>query len=325
MRPLALEELEHRTEEYDAAVFATPGIDRFCTGSDWVLAAREVWAVGWPVEILQGEDGYALFLHLMGPNAESILMGFDATWGFACPLAGPDPEALAAGFSEACRSRGARWRVIVIPGLVPGARLERAIEEEFAPDHTLEQGGRVRRWVAGLGDGLDAYLARRPRKLRENLRRARRRAAEEGVRFETGESGEVEALLRRVLVIESRSWKGSESTGLFSHEMFRFYRLLARRLAARGGLRLLFARRGEEDLGYILGGVRRGLYRGLQFSFDRRYAHLSLGNLMQLAQIAALCEEGVKTYDLGMDMAYKRRWADRSFETEGLVAVRRSY
>jgi CelD/BcsL family acetyltransferase involved in cellulose biosynthesis len=42
---------------------------------------------------------------------------------------------------------------------------------------------------------------------------------------------------------------------------------------------------------------------------------LSLGSLLQARQIAALCDEGATSYDLGMDMPYKRRWAEHAFDT----------
>ena len=61
--------------------------------------------------------------------------------------------------------------------------------------------------------------------------------------------------------------------------------------------------------------------RGFQFSFDRRLRELSLGSLMQRAQIAALCDEGIETYDLGMDVRYKRRWADRARDTLTLAIL----
>jgi CelD/BcsL family acetyltransferase involved in cellulose biosynthesis len=97
---------------------------------------------------------------------------------------------------------------------------------------------------------------------------------------------------------------------------------MARRLATSGRLRAGFARAGEQDVAYILGAVRGADYRGLQISFDEAWAPWSLGNLLQLAQMEALVEEGVTRYDLGMDMAYKRSWADEATASETLVVLR---
>ena len=56
--------------------------------------------------------------------------------------------------------------------------------------------------------------------------------------------------------------------------------------------------------------------------FDERFGHLSLGGLMQVRQIEHLCAEGVVTYDLGIDLDYKHRWADEPRDTLTLVVVR---
>ena len=68
--------------------------------------------------------------------------------------------------------------------------------------------------------------------------------------------------------------------------------------------------------------MRHCTYRGLQLGYDERYAGFSLGNVLQLQQMTALAAEGVRTYDLGMDMPYKLHWADRAFTTRTLVVRR---
>ena len=82
------------------------------------------------------------------------------------------------------------------------------------------------------------------------------------------------------------------------------------------------AAHGDRDIGYILGAVMAGEYRGLQFSYDDDHAELGIGGLLQYHQITLLCSEGVTRYDLGTEMDYKRRWAEEVMETEMLVLVR---
>jgi CelD/BcsL family acetyltransferase involved in cellulose biosynthesis len=101
-----------------------------------------------------------------------------------------------------------------------------------------------------------------------------------------------------------------------------FYARMLPRLCALGQQRTMFARHAGRDVGYILGAVLDGEYRGLQFSYDDDLARLGLGGLLQYQQIAALCDEGVLRYDLGTEMDYKRRWAEATLETEMLVLVR---
>jgi hypothetical protein len=72
--------------------------------------------------------------------------------------------------------------------------------------------------------------------------------------------------------VEARSWKAREGVGISAGPMRAFYQLMLPRLCARGQQRTLFARLGELDIGYVLGAVFEGEYRGLQFSYDAEHA-----------------------------------------------------
>jgi len=182
----------------------------------------------------------------------------------------------------------------------------------------------TRRLRADLSEGPDDFLSRRSRGFRRTLRRAQRATATEGIRFEAAHLGDPspDRLFARIMDVEARSWKGQAEVGIESGPMRAFYDLMLTRLHRAGNLRLLFAQRDGRDLAYVLGGITEGEYRGLQFSYDADEAHLSLGSLCQWTQIQQLCVEGIVTYDLGMDMAYKHRWADHSFDTHTLWLTR---
>ena len=62
-------------------------------------------------------------------------------------------------------------------------------------------------------------------------------------------------------------------------------------------------------------------YRGFQHSFDRDYADLSIGKLLQYRNIEWLCGEGIATYDLGMHMDYKVSYTDRIESTITLIVA----
>lgn len=299
---LAPDEFEREAAAYDALVRASEGIDRFCSSSEWVLAARAAFAPDAPSFLARGAHGYAAFV-----RREGMLMGLDTEWGFACPLVGDVVHEFAADVESE------PWRVILLPGIVPGSKLMRAVVSAFAR-HELRLGPTLRRWVASLEGGLDGYLARRDAKLRSNLKRAARRAREEGIAFETA------GTLERAVAVERRSWKGAAGTGLLVPEMRAFYGELLARLGPNA--RMVLARKGGEDVGYILGGVRDGCYRGFQFSYDARLAHVSLGGLLQLEQITALAAEGILVYDMGIDLPYKHRWADGPVDTVTIAVVR---
>jgi hypothetical protein len=316
MEVVAFADLERQAEAFDADAFATPEIDHFCSSTDWVLPAKRAWAPDADTLILRGEHGWAALLQQVHADDIFVLTGLETMWGFACPLIGPDPLALVHEFARALAQR--EWHILLATGLPLGSAVLRHLGAALS-QHDVRRGPVLRRWEASLRDGVDGYLARRRPRLRSNLRRTARRAREQRVTFEpaSGDPGEV---YRRVLEVEERSWKGPVGTGLLLRDMTSFYRPLAVRLGAR--LRAVFARHEGTDIGYILGGVRGDTYRGFQFSFDRRYGHLSLGGLLQMAQIEQLCAEGIATYDLGIDMDYKHRWADGPRDTLTLVVVR---
>ena len=50
--------------------------------------------------------------------------------------------------------------------------------------------------------------------------------------------------------------------------------------------------------------------------------HAAIGGLLQVEQIKDLVAEGVTTYDMGMDMPYKHRWADGTLDTVTLAVLR---
>ncbi|MEZ5227644.1 MAG: GNAT family N-acetyltransferase [Acidimicrobiales bacterium] len=109
------------------------------------------------------------------------------------------------------------------------------------------------------------------------------------------------------------------------HHQPRDERVLPRDVAAPPGRRTsaaVVATMHGSDVGYILGGVRDHRYRGLQLSYAAEAGSLSLGHLLQRHELHRMAADGVATYDMGMDMAYKQRMADRSM-TSVMLVVRR--
>jgi hypothetical protein len=326
MDALTLDELDRQADAFDEAVAAMPDIDHFCSSSAWILPAeaalmppREPW-------LFHGEHGYVAMMRGQHPEGWCYVEPLESMWGLACPLIGRDSERLAAAFAELCRQRRDDWEVALLSGIGPGSRLCMSVVKHLAPRYELRLGPRAVRHVADLAGGVDAFLGRRSRNFRRALRRAQRDAEAAGIVFETVHATDAAAALaayERIVGVEARSWKGMAGVGIESGTMHGFYHEMLPRLAARGRLRLIFARHEDRDVGYILGAVFLGTYRGLQFSFDAEYRALALGNLCQYQQIQALCAEGVGRYDLGSDMEYKRRWSDTTHDTIALIALRR--
>ena len=94
---------------------------------------------------------------------------------------------------------------------------------------------------------------------------------------------------------------------------------MLRRLAASATGRVMFARHGERDIGYIFGGLAGHVYRGQQFSYAADWKSYSIGNLLQVELIKWLCEEHILRYDMGPVMDYKNHWTEQRRVVEAWV------
>jgi Acetyltransferase (GNAT) domain len=306
LSPLSFEELDSRASSYDDAVAGSSLVDRFCSSSFWILpAARYLLpaAIPWIFE----EGGRWVVL----ARSARWLHALEATWGLPCPLVGDEPEAVVALFLGALAADDG-WETALVTGLPESSPLWRVLLPELARRYVVGIGPTTRRYVANLSEGTDAFLRRRSAGFRRSIARAGRRGRRLGLRFEVADAtGDgADDGFERMLAVERRSWKGRAGVGIDKEPMRSFYRDMNRRLVARGSRRLSFARLGETDCAYIFGGVFGDTYRGLQFSFDAELAALSLGNLCQIEEIRRLVESGLKRYDLGTDVAYKKRWGE---------------
>lgn len=297
-------------ERLEALADATAGIDRFCSAPDWTTPIQRTFA-GDRAPIVLGDDGWAATLvDATAEDGGRVLLGLDTMWGFACPLLLPDPPTQAPAVAAALADPSATpaWDRLVLTGFDPGTALVTHTARALSRFGPVLGGQGVARCRADLSDGAESWLARRSRRFRARLRRVGEGAEAAGVSI-AWVADEAD-LLARLVAIEERSWKGRRDDGLVAPDMQRLYGHLITRLGARGRLRCAVATMGGRDVGYILGGVRAGIYRGFQLSYTTDVADLGIGHLLQWAQVQALEAEGVHTYDLGMDMPYKRRWAD---------------
>ena len=310
-------------DDFDREVAATPAIDRFCSTAAWILAAA---AALMPPRIpfsFRGDAGYFAAMRGIHPAGFPYIEPVELAWGLAAPLVGRDPDALVAEVVRVLTDRR-DWQLAIFSGLTEHGPQRDALEREMPRRWERRRGTPTVRHVANLDGGVDGFLGRRSRDLRKTIRKATRLASEAGVTFEAVRAGrgEATALYDRIQAIEATSWKSVEGVGISAGPMRMFYGLMLPRLCELGQQRTVFARKDDRDVGYILGAVFGGEYRGLQFSYDDELARLGIGGLLQMQQVVALCEEGVGRYDLGTEMDYKRRWAEEIMETEMLVVVR---
>ena len=310
-------------DDFDREVAATPAIDRFCSSSAWILAASATLMPPRVPFSFHGASGYFAAMRGIHPAGFPYIEPVELAWGLAAPLVGRDPEPLADEVAGVLAGRR-DWQIAILSGLSVGGPQRRAIERAIPPRWERRRGTPTVRHIASLDGGVDGFLARRSRELRKSIRKGLRAAADAGVTFEAAQASAAgaAALYKRIQRVEAQSWKARDGVGISSGPMRAFYEHMLPRLCARGQQRTLFAAKDGRDVGYILGAVFEGEYRGLQFSYDDDHARLGLGGLLQYHQVVALCEEGVARYDLGTEMDYKRRWAEEVMETEMLVLVR---
>jgi len=323
MELLDFQALEARADEWDALVSRSPEIDRFCTSSAWISPARASFCPGARPCIARRDDSaVALMIVPIGIRRFGGLP-MEAGWGLAAPFAGPDPDAVVGLLADVWAMPPSRMDGLFLSGIPPEGRWMRALIHRFA-HHRIGLGERCVRRQADIGDGMDGFFARRSTKFRATLRRAVRKGAASGVVYERVDEGPLDAVFDRILAVEVQSWKGRDGAGIDHEPSSGFYRRVLHRLIDRRALRVVFARLDGHDIGYVFGGVMGATYRGLQVSFDDAFAHLAPGNLVQHAMIEWLIEDGITTYDLGTDMPYKQRWAERCMETVTVAILPRS-
>lgn len=318
--------LEAEAAAFDSLAATTPGIDAFCSSTCWTLPALHAFQTTAESFVWRDNLGWAAFALGESPTVGRYLLPLEAAWGLACPVVSDTPDATMHDLAAALTATDERWNVVLIAALEVGSPTWRAAIRAMAGRFRVGVTEETVTHVSSLDGGIDGFLGRRTRKFRANLRNAERRAAGAGVTFHRvrlDDPEQVDAWYDDVLAIERASWKSLEGNGADTEPMRGFTREVLRRSAAREGCRLIIARLGEHDIGYLHGAVYRRRFRGLQMSFDARWTGLGLGNLLQMSMIRWACEDGLTVYDLGSDLDYKRRWAELQVERRGLVLTRK--
>ncbi len=308
---------------FDRLALETPDADAFCSSSHWILpAAARLMPLGRSF-LFHGDSGYVATM-VRDRGGLRAVESLEASWGLACPLVGPRPEALAADFAQVCRRHEDAWDVLFLTGIPARSKMFSSLIARLSARYALGLGPVTQRHVASLAGGLDGFLARRSANFRRGLQRALRRADRMGIELvacNVSTKAEASALYARILEVERRTWKGQSGTGIYEGPMRRFYAGMIKRLAVVGAQRAVIARHRDEDVAYLLGAAWGSTYRALQFGFDERLRGVGLGNVVQYHQLRAACESGAIThYDLGTGGEYKERWAESTRDSVAVLA-----
>jgi CelD/BcsL family acetyltransferase involved in cellulose biosynthesis len=151
-------------------------------------------------------------------------------------------------------------------------------------------------------------------KFRQNLRRRRRRLAEQGeVRYvlESGkDAAKLDEALADFFTIEASGWKGRGGTAIAQRpELVGFYTQIARDAARRGALALGFLQLQGRPIAAHLSIVHGPRHYLLKLGYDESLREFSPGQQLTSEAIRDACERGLAEFDfLGPEMDWKRDW-----------------
>ena len=310
MQSLDLIAFQEQAEDFDRLVEQTPGLDGFCSSTDWGLPANAALMSDRSSWLWRSDSGYVAMMKGKHPDGFTYVQPLEAMWLLGSPFAVAQEDQFLDDLSRLLR-REQDWDVMMLAGIDSEAPWVRRLLGRLAADFKVYQGPQTVRIGASLSGGVEGFLERRTRYFRRNLKRNIRRCGEQEIEFEKiplDSPEQVAAAFERVMAVENHSWKGLAGTGVNEGAMRDFYRLMLPRLARRGAARLIMASQEGEDVGFIFGGIRLDTYRGLQFSFKDDLRPIGLGNVLQYEALKVLVDEGIEVYDLGSDIDYKRLW-----------------
>lgn len=315
------EELDYSHSVLNQIAGNTDQADPFCCRTEWQFSFHEVFSPHRSLYFRSTHNSIIAFAGYEYPDIGYILEPIESNWLFGCPLLGPDAAALLKTLLQEKPLYYAK-PFILLSGLIPGSSVLMKVLTIFKKYYEIIRLEPSVSRCASLSGNVDGYLSRRSANFRRNIRRAALQLADRDVIFERCLPISIEQAdetYARMLTVEKTSWKGIGQCGITIQPSRDFYRLMLRRLSLSGMGRVVFAKNGDQDIGFMFGGIATGHYRGLQFSYGEDWSSYSIGNLLQMENVRWLCEEGITRYDLGQTMDYKVRWAELELQTENLL------
>jgi hypothetical protein len=305
---------DHPDSNWNKAVLQNPQVDPYCCRTEWQLSFHEAMEPGRKLIVREAPGSVLAMAEYNWPDHGRVYGPLESHWFFGCPLIGPDAiELLDELSSELSASAGMPPPSFIISGLAPDSPLLKQLALKLRSRFDFLKGRSEILCSASLEGGIDGYLARRSAKHRRSVSKQYRKATREGVTFERHAPTTPEQTAQvyaRMIAVEEASWKGIGECGMATETSSLYYDCMIQRLARYGGARVMFARHGEKDIGFIFGGLVDTVYRGQQFSYAEDWKSYSIGNLLQLEQIKWLCDDNVERYDMGPMMEYKDHWTE---------------
>lgn len=303
-------------DHWQNLVLATRQGDPFSCGPIWNMAYHATFKPEAPIFYATSSKCAIIFARRQTARGYDLLP-IDDGWLFGQPLLGNQaPILLLDQLAEVAAEANALPGEIWISGISRPSLLARIIYETYEGFYDIYALCPWQNASASLINGVDGWLANRSANCRAKLHKASRKARDAGIEFErvTPDPANVSAIYGRMMAIEAHSWKGLNGMGITHSPEKEYYERMLEYLARRGEARIIFARFGDKDAGFIFGSLLGDIYRGQQFSYIQELAPFSIGNLMQYEKVKWLVESGIRRYDLGSatgpKMDYKKHWAE---------------
>lgn len=323
-------------------LYERAGVEHPFLTHEWIRTWWECFGAPAGLEILVFRDGAAGAIALVPLVADATRMfgvglsRLGLPWNFHTPRLG---LVVAERHEEVYRmlwdhllESDRRWDLLRLCQLPEGSRESRRLADLAASEGFL-----VGRWTSGgapwveVRGSWDDYFARLSKKHRSTVRnRTRRLQALGEVELETvdGSAGRValEEALTEGFRLEGAAWKARAGTAILSHdETEAFYRILARRTAARGWLRLHFLRVGGRRVAFLYSLLHEGTLYALKGGYDPEHARSSPGVVLFSLILRDAFERGLRRIDfLGDEERWKLDWTRRSREHHWLYVFRPS-
>ena len=305
---------DHPDSNWNKSVLQNPPIDPFCARTEWQLSFHEAMEPERNLIVRETPGSMLALAEYNWPDHGLVYGPLENHWFFGSPLIGPDAIELLEELSwELIEPFGTPHPSYIISGLAPDSPVLKQLALKLNSRFDFLKARSEILCSASLEGGIDGFLSRRSAKHRRNIGKQHRKATREGVTFERqAPTDSIQAALvyARMIAVEEASWKGIGDCGMATDTSSRYYDCMIQRLARYGGARVMFARHGDEDIGFIFGGLVDSVYRGQQFSYAEDWRPYSIGNLLQLEQIKWLCDENAERYDMGPMMEYKEHWTE---------------
>lgn len=323
-------------------LYARAGVQHPFLTHEWIRTWWECFGAPAGLEILVFRDGAAGTIAVVPLMADATRMfgvglaRLGLPWNFHTPRLGlvvaERHEEVYRLLWEYLTREERRWDLLRLCQLPEGARESRRLADLAASEGFL-----VGRWTSGGAPFVEVrgswsdYFAGLSKKHRGTVRNRRRRLETLGrVELETvdgaGGAEELEGALAEGFRLEGAAWKAAAGTAILSHdEPEAFYRILARRTAARGWLRLHFLRVGGRRVAFLYSLLHEGTLYALKGGYDPEHARSSPGVVLFSLILEDAFARGLSRIDfLGDEERWKLDWTRRTREHHWLYVFRPS-